>query len=710
MKNPALATEPNPRGIWIPDDYLERVYAGVLGKIIGVYLGRPVENWSYERIRERFGEIRYYVHEQLGRRLIITDDDISGTFIFLRSMQDNGHDPSLTPAQIGETWLNYLIEKTTILWWGGLGNSTEHTAYLRLKGGVFAPESGSIARNTKVIAEQIGAQIFIDGWGLVSPGDPARAADLARRAASVSHDGEAIHGAQVVAAMVALAFRESTVDGLLDGAVSLIPSDSDVHRVIRALRNWHAVEKDWRANREKLEREFGYDRFIGNCHIIPNHGAIILALLHGEGDFHRSMHIVNTAGWDTDCNSGNLGTILGVLNGLNGLANGPDWRGPVADRLFLPCANPGLAITDASRVAVDVANVGRVLAGQPRLAPKGGARFHFELPGSMQGFRVDSAFESRGVLNLSNESGALTLRFQGLAPGAAARAFTDTFIPLETRDLVTGYVLVASPTLHPGQRVKALVSADSSNGGIVEARLYVRHYDSSDSLSILRGESTPLPPGTKAEISWTVPETESQPIAEIGLELTSSERVDGCVTLDWLRWDGVPETSIVPAAGSVWARAWAKALDRFEHARDGFRHLAQDRGRGLLIYGSDEWRDLGCESVVWAQMAERFGIAIRVQGLRRFYAVALSKGDRVEIVKCLGSTRVLASAPFKWAPYTPYRLRVEALGSTVRAWIDGTLVLEADDPEGELSFGGVAFLVEEGCIGSEGIRLGAPSR
>src|SRR5215213_6824789 len=87
----------------LPADYVERVYAGVLGKIIGVYLGRPVENWSYEKIRERFGEIRYYVHEQLGRRLIVTDDDISGTFVFLRSLSDHGFDPDLSPQQIGET-------------------------------------------------------------------------------------------------------------------------------------------------------------------------------------------------------------------------------------------------------------------------------------------------------------------------------------------------------------------------------------------------------------------------------------------------------------------------------------------------------------------------------------------------------------------------------------------------------------------------------
>jgi hypothetical protein len=30
----------------VPADYLERVYAGVLGKLIGVYLGRPFEGWT----------------------------------------------------------------------------------------------------------------------------------------------------------------------------------------------------------------------------------------------------------------------------------------------------------------------------------------------------------------------------------------------------------------------------------------------------------------------------------------------------------------------------------------------------------------------------------------------------------------------------------------------------------------------------------------
>lgn len=64
----------------LPSDYVERVYAGVLGKIIGVYLGRPFEGWPYEKIMAELGEVYYYVHEKLKVPLVVTDDDIAGTF------------------------------------------------------------------------------------------------------------------------------------------------------------------------------------------------------------------------------------------------------------------------------------------------------------------------------------------------------------------------------------------------------------------------------------------------------------------------------------------------------------------------------------------------------------------------------------------------------------------------------------------------------
>ena len=64
-----------------------------------------------------------------------------------------------------------------MLWWGGFDNATAHTAYRRLKRGLEPPASGAAATNGPVVAEQIAAQIFVDGWALVAPGDPELAAD-----------------------------------------------------------------------------------------------------------------------------------------------------------------------------------------------------------------------------------------------------------------------------------------------------------------------------------------------------------------------------------------------------------------------------------------------------------------------------------------------------------------------------------------------------
>jgi len=692
----------------LPVDYVERVYAGVLGKLIGVYLGRPVENWSYEKIREEFGEINYFVHEQRGRRLIVTDDDISGTFTFLRSMPDHGNSLAITPQQIGETWLNYLIEKQTILWWGGLGNSTEHTAYLRLKAGIPAPQSGCEALNTKVVAEQIGAQIFIDGWGMIVPGDPELAADLARRAASVSHDGEAIYGAQVVAAMVAAAFADPTIDQLLDIATLQIPEDSTIARLIRDLREWHAKDRDWRNNRVRLSEKYGYEKYIGNCHIVPNHGLIILSLLHGEGDFHRSMSIVNTAGWDTDCNSGNVGCILGVRGGLDCLENGPDWRTPVADRLYLPSADTGRSISDAVREAYSVANIGRALAGQSQLRPKNGARFHFSLPGSVQGFRADDTAQSRDVVRVRNvetaAGRALELRYKGLALGRAARVSTPTFIPPDTIDMVTGYVLVTSPTIHSGQVVSAKVRACDTNPAPVECRLYVERYDANDSLVMHPSPEFTMAPGGEKEIAWTVPETGGYPIATVGLEVTSEHRSDGRVWLDSMTWDGAPSTTLEPVGGTLWARAWGRALDRFESVRDGFRHLAQDRGTGLLIHGSREWQNYRLSAKIWIQMAKSAGLAVGVQGLRRYYAVLLTDDGRLALVKRNGAEHVLASIPFAWTPYQPYDLAITFAGANISVSVDGIELLTASDQE-PFEGGGIAYVVEEGCMGSNGVTI-----
>ena len=680
----------------IPGDYVERVYAGVLGKMIGVYLGRPFEGWTYEQITARLGEINGYVHERLGKPLIVTDDDLTGTFTFLRALADYDYKPDLTPAQIGRTWLNYIIKDRTILWWGGVGNSTEHTAYTRLKSGIPAPRSGSIELNGKIVAEQIGAQIFIDGWGMVAPGDPELAADLARRAASVSHDGEAIYGAQVIAAMEALAFVESDLNKLMETAVRLIPSDSTVYRLISEIRDWHAHESDWRVARSRLAAQFGYDKFGGNCHIIPNHGLIILSLLYGNDDLRRALMIVNTSGWDTDCNSGNVGCLLGIKNGLAGIETIADLRKPLEDRLYLPTADGGRAITDAVQETYAVVNAGRALNQLPPLAPKGGARFHFSLPGSIQNFHTEDPNITIHNAHVDDHH-YLALNYQ-LSPQIPGFAGTDTFIPPSAKDM-PGYELLASPTLYPGQtvRVRLRTAADQST---VQAGLYLRHYGATDDLVLFCGPMQAILPGQSIDLTWEIPGFGSDPIAEVGIWMESEMAVTGTLYLDTLTWDGEPQVKweTPQHQGKMWYRAWVDAVDHYFTGVPEMCRLAQDEGRGLLIHGTRQWKNIEVEATITPYMAKRFGLAIRVQGLQRYYALLLDGRGKVELVRACGEETVLAETTFEWRNNEPVHLRLHVVENELQGWVDEIRVTAAVDSDSTLLEGGIALVIEEGCI------------
>jgi ADP-ribosylglycohydrolase len=695
-----------------PPDYLERVYAGVLGKIIGVYLGRPFEGWTYERIMAELGEIRYYVHEHFGLPLVVTDDDISGTFTFLRALADYGNGRDLTPAQIGQTWLNYIVENQSILWWGGMGNSTEHTAFLRLKNGILAPHSGSIALNGKMVAEQIGAQIFIDGWGMIAPGDPELAAEFAHKAASVSHDGEAIYGAQVLAALEAQAFIEPDLNKLLDIAVTFIPKDSIIYRLISDLREWRLLITDWQKAREKIAAHYGYDKYPGNCHIVPNHALVQLGLLYGEDDFQKSLMIVNTCGWDTDCNSGNVGCLMGIKNGLKAIDNGPDWRGPLADRVYLPTADGGRCITDAVSETFRIVNLGRGLIGQESVAPKDGARFHFELPGSVQGFRVEPS-SGHNTLTIENVSGhsrvgarSLELRYSYLTETQFARLSTPTFIPPTDLNM-PGYPLHASPTLYPGQVVRAELSTDAHNSAPVTIGLYISVYGADDGPGRVYGPQAVLPSGTLHLFEWKVPDLGGQPILEIGFEFLSEHSPQGIVWLDYLTWSGEPEIILRRPSkdGMIWRRAWINGVSAWDTFWPESFRLVQNRGRGMLIQGTREWKNYRVEAEVRPLMFASGGIAARVQGLERYYALLLCQNGKLRLIKALDGTLVLAEADYAWEAGRTYCLALETAENRIRAEVDGEAFFDLLDTGPILDGGAIALVVDEGCLSSNAVSI-----
>ena len=326
----------------------EKLYAGLIGMDAGMRLGAPVENpfWTYDRLRAYYGDIRGFLRTQ---RYYTADDDVNGPLIFVRALADNAVPETLTPEMVGETWLNYTRRGMGMFWWGGEDVSTEHRAYMNLLRGVKAPRSGSMELNGKTAAEQIGGQIFVDTWGLICPGDPARAAALAAAAASVSHDGSGIDGARFMAACVAAAYTASGLEEVLDAGESVLPESCDYRRVVDAVRSFHRDhpgEENFRTCREFIARQFSDEIYPGGYHIIPNAGICILAMLYGGGDLGRSIEISVMCGYDTDCNASNIGTILGVLHGLDGVPE--RYRRPINDLVSLSSVSGYLNLVDLS--------------------------------------------------------------------------------------------------------------------------------------------------------------------------------------------------------------------------------------------------------------------------------------------------------------------------------------------------------------------------
>ena len=373
-----------------------------------------------------------------------------------------------------------------------------------------------------------------------------------------------------------------------------------------------------------------------------------------DDDFQKTMRIVNTLGWDTDCNAGNLGCLMGIKNGLDGINNGPDWRGPVADKLYLPTADGGRSISDAASEAIYLANTGRQFHSLSPEFPKNGARFHFELPDSVQGFDSEDTLECRGTASISNIIGystlgtrCLAIQFNSLANGRSARVETPTFstsAEISKYFSNRGYSLLASPTIYPGQNISARLVADESNLKPILTSLYIKHFNKFDELSLMSSEKIMLEPGKDCQFTWKVPDTYCYPIAFVGVELEGKGGETGKVYLDFLDWEGEakvllnrPEerkvTKLNRDKGPImWKTAWVDGLDGDDNLTlmdfwpEPYR-LIQNVGRGLLIQGTRQWKNYKVSVRMTPHMCEAGGIGIRVQGMTRYYALLLKENE-----------------------------------------------------------------------------------
>jgi hypothetical protein len=331
-----------------PEALRSRVAGGWYGRIAGCVLGKPVECLMKEgdrgcNSRSKMKELLqangdYPLRDYLSEKVMLPywhsviedpswfekdhareslrehmryaprDDDIDYTIVGMRQVALLGR--VFSPDQSNEAW-----ERISPDWLARFRCCRlRHT-------GLQAPATATFLNATR---EWIGAQIRPDYFGYICPGRPADAARMAWADAAKDHTRNGIYGSMWVAACIAAAFAEGDMRNVIALGLQQVPAASRLtghitRTVEAALRNGDDFEMTF----DDITARLGAYHPI---HAINNACIIAAALIHGKGDYTRTIGIAVMGGLDTDCNGASAGSILGAAIGREAI---PDyWTKP----------------------------------------------------------------------------------------------------------------------------------------------------------------------------------------------------------------------------------------------------------------------------------------------------------------------------------------------------------------------------------------------
>jgi ADP-ribosylglycohydrolase len=324
-------------------DEHERLRRAWEGRISGCQLGKPVELLSmlegHAALTDYLSRadalpLRDYVPYLAGTRVqpdccrghlhrAEPDDDINYSVLALTLLETRGRD--LTTADVARAWLRLLPAGQTY--------TAERAAYRTLlsraaerfpEGAEPGFDLGECAANP--YNDWIGAQIRADVYGWACPGDPELAARLASADARLSHQGDGVHGAVVVAALGA-ALAVEPPEAAIETALRQIPGDSGAHGAVRLALSLTGSPEGGAEIRSRYAE-------LSPVATVNNLALVIWALYSHLDDFAAAIGEAVAAGLDTDCN----GATVGGLWGLQGTAIPESWTAPWQGRVGLSLA------------------------------------------------------------------------------------------------------------------------------------------------------------------------------------------------------------------------------------------------------------------------------------------------------------------------------------------------------------------------------------
>ena len=320
--------------------YYNQVYGSWLGRVAGDFVGAPVELKDIKHIERRYGEITYFPKKI---NLNYVNDDEMYEIIALLTLEKKGLD--INAKDIALEWVNLLKYERAVF-------TAEKVALNNIKLGIFPPESGLL---NNPYFDFIGAQMRADIWGQITPGCPEIASKYAQLDGSISHSGIGIEGEIFIAVLISHAFFENDIRINIEKSLHFLPQKHQslyTQTIHKAIEIYDNNQNDYKSARKILIEEYWNEikeMLIKNTvdrtrasilkgkesevHILPNIGIIILSLLYGTQDkedpLGKSICTAAMMGYDTDCNCGNIGAIIGTQLGADKLPS--KWTDPLQD-------------------------------------------------------------------------------------------------------------------------------------------------------------------------------------------------------------------------------------------------------------------------------------------------------------------------------------------------------------------------------------------
>lgn len=215
-------------------------------------------------------------------------DDTEFTVLAARAFLSNAS--GYSPAAVANTWRELVIDRGGALDRAGV---PLYGALWNLAHGIDPPLSG----HDNVLSSDDGAAMRAVPFGILRPGAPRKARELAAIDACVSHSGDGIAAAEAVVAAVSVAVTGAEVADIVAAAGDSIPSDSWLGRRMAVARGIVETRTSVWAAYSKLHTELWTPKHSAASEAIPQ----VFGLLSlSEGDLATALVLAANFGRDSD--------------------------------------------------------------------------------------------------------------------------------------------------------------------------------------------------------------------------------------------------------------------------------------------------------------------------------------------------------------------------------------------------------------------------